>query len=143
MFMVVLGLVVVNLRASRPSHMTPKVCGSHHDVELYAGGTSYHPEDLPLKGEPTTWKLKHHNECLLDLHAYESMKVGELRSLLRTRKCNAEGKKEVLIGRLVAVYQAELTTMTVQQLRPKLRSKGCMQGGKKVELIHRLVEAGL
>ena len=71
------------------------------------------------------------------------MKVVELRQLLRTRKCNTEGTKEVLIGRLVLVYQAELATLTVQQLRRKLRSKGCLQGGKKIELIGRLVEAGL
>lgn len=144
LFMVALVFVIVKITASSPSHPRPDVCGSQDKEGMDASGTRYHPQDSPLECESTARIIplnKHEND--LNLQAYESMKVVELRRLLRTRKCNTEGTKEVLIGRLIAVYQAELATLTVQQLRRKLRSNGCLQSGKKVELIGRLVEAGL
>lgn len=78
-----------------------------------------------------------------DVSHYESLKVHQIRELLRSRKCKTIGKKPVLIRRLAAVYQAELQTLTVRQLRPILRSKGCKQDGRKEQLIKQLVESGM
>jgi hypothetical protein len=78
-----------------------------------------------------------------DLSEYETLKVDQLRVILRQRQCKTVGRKHILIQRLVHVYAAELETLTVQQLRPILKRKGCKQGGRKVELIQRLVEAGM
>ena len=79
----------------------------------------------------------------LDLSRYESLKVVELRELLRSKGCKTVGKKHVLVKRLAAVYQAELETLTVKQLYPILKSKGYTQNGRKADIIQTLVEEGL
>jgi hypothetical protein len=141
-------VVVIRLRAVSSSyHMISTVCYNQgkEAEEIFKGGTRHDPQDSsPGGGVSTNWRppLKK-NENDLTLYAYRSMKVVELRRLLRTRGCKTEGTKEVLINRFVAIYQAELATLTVQQLRRKLRSRGCLQGGIKRELIGRLIEAGL
>jgi hypothetical protein len=78
-----------------------------------------------------------------DLSSYETLKVVQLRELLRSRKFKTVGRKPVLIQRLANIYKAELDTLTVRQLRPILKSKGFKQAGKKSELIQKLVEAGM
>ncbi|KAG7340197.1 SAP domain containing protein [Nitzschia inconspicua] len=78
----------------------------------------------------------------VDVTKYEFLSAAELRSLLQERRCNTRGTKEVMIRRLVMVYQAELSTLTVQQLRPKLRGRGLTQTGRKQDLVRRLIECG-
>jgi hypothetical protein len=78
-----------------------------------------------------------------DLSKYETLKVVELRALLRSRKCSYAGRKVHLIHRLATVYRAELQSLAVVQLRKKLKSRSMKQGGLKRELVQKLVEAGL
>lgn len=140
--MVALAIMVVNLRAEAPSRLTPECCESDGAIHP-SGADQDRPQNPRIKVEPTHWMTPINNHDDLDLSAYESMKVSELRRLLRARKCNADGTKDILVRRLVTVYQAELATLTVQQLRPKLRSRGCKQSGKKIDLIRRLIVVGL
>lgn len=78
-----------------------------------------------------------------DLSNYHSMKLSELRDILRSKKCNYMGKKPKLIHRLATVYRSELQSLTVVQLRRKMKANQMPQGGLKTELVQQLVEAGL
>jgi hypothetical protein len=80
---------------------------------------------------------------VIDLSAYNNLKVADLRDLLRRRSCNTIGKKPVLIKRLATVYKAELDTLTVVQLRKLLKSMNYTQTGRKDEIVRTLVETGL
>ena len=78
-----------------------------------------------------------------NLSWYEKLKYDELRRLLRERNIKIYGKKHAMVRRLVAVYNAELGTLTVVQLRKKLKSKNIKFSGRKKEIVQKLVEAGI
>jgi len=92
--------------------------------------------------EPTQWMSPCYGENAVDVSVYESMKVVELRKLLRSRNCNYQGTKQQMIKMLIHSYQSELICLSVQKIRPKLRKRRLSQKGTKADVIRRLVESG-